>query len=890
VSTATTPSPDAETLGRTNHPTGRVRSPSASAATTHPSLPPHDPIALEPGHEIGRFTILSYLGAGSTGIVYAAYDPKLDRRVALKVLFAPDGPAVHEARAMAKLSHPNVAVVHEVGNHEGGVFIAMEFVRGATLQAWLAAEPRPWPAVLDVFLQAGRGLAAAHAAGLIHRDFKPSNVMLGDDGRVRVLDFGLCCPSEGADAEVVGTPAYMPPEQFLGQRVGPASDQFSFCASLYQALYHQLPFPGETPDELRLSITGGQLRTPARHPRLPSWLVAAILRGLKSDPKDRFSAMEDLLRALEHRSGRGFRSLAAAAVAGAALTGALGYASAYTDRSPCSAAAAEIAGAWNVQRRLAVADAFAALPRAFTSDVWPVVARALDDYADRWQHLYLRACEARRTGDSSEQLLGRRMACLGQARAALSEAATVFADADVEVAIHAFEVVHALPSLDACVTVEPDPRDAALLARLDAIDAELARVRTLDHAGRTADAVALADHVVDDAEQLADPRATASALLERARLAINSGQNLSEEEARLTRAYLLALAGAADDLAAEALALRLYVRGRTPGQVARALEDLPVAEALIARLGAPARLRGLLLNNAGTVHLAAGEPARAAALFREALMLRQALPDDLEAGFTMSNLAMLADTPDERETLLHRALAIFEAELGPAHPHTVELRIAVSAYTRDPQTALDLLTRGCTAFESFAPDRLAQRALCQFHVATHARAVGEQDIARDALARARELVAHDAGASLEPTDATLIRGWAGLLDGAHADAIAGLRQALDATSAAPGEWWPRRRRAELELCLGLNLLAEGSHTAARDVLQASVDDFTAVAGNTRDVLLPRHVADARLALAEALIAGDEPVLAASQLDAAEAWYREAGDAFAWRLAAVAALR
>ena len=879
--------------GRSTLPTlpERGRSPTSSTATTYPGAP--QPIALEPGHEIGRFTVLAYLGAGSTGIVYAAYDPELDRKVALKLLRTAGGLGLQEAQAMAKLSHPNVAVVHDVGAYEGGVFIAMEFIRGATLQAWLAEQPRPWTDILDVFVQAGRGLAAAHAAGLVHRDFKPSNAILGPDGRVRVLDFGLSCRPADASRELVGTPAYMPPEQFLGLPVGPASDQFSFCASLYQALYGQLPFSGESTDELRLSITGGHLRTPPRSARVPSWLTAAVLRGLKNDPRDRFQTMEDLLRALERRHGRARLPLAAAAVC-AALAGTVGYVSAPSSApDPCTGGAAEIAETWNPERRLALESTFQTLPPAFYSEMWPTVSGELDRYADRWQLLHRRACEAHQRGESSGALLDRRMACLAHDKAAFTEAVDILARADGEVALHALELVHALPPLEHCADIQALEAEVAPIVH-PAIHGRLARVRALEHAGLAAEAAALADSVVAEAETLGEPRTLAAALLQRGRLPLHTDQRFTDEDALLTRAYLVALGARADELAVEALALRLYVRGRTPGELPRALEDLAVAEALLSRLPAPARLRGLLLNNAGNVHLAAGEPARGAALFREALALRQAAlgPQDAEVGFTLVNLAMLEPEPAEREALLHRALAIFEAELGPAHPHTVEARIVTSAFTRDPQSAIDLLSHGCALLDGFAPDHFAQRAHCLNHLATHAQDAGELDLARDALTRARALVDRDAtrDARLDPITAALIRGYAALLTRTHPQAIAELRAALATLPEAPDEWWARRHRAELELCLGLHLLADGAASAARETLTRSVDDFSHVEGKTNDALLPRTVARARLALAEALLADEDPTRARAELDAAESWYRTAGDSFAWRLESIAALR
>ncbi|MFY0533529.1 serine/threonine-protein kinase [Nannocystis pusilla] len=268
------------------------------APTRTPAADPADPaeldLPLQPGARLGRYVVMSLLGAGGMGVVYAAHDPELGRPVALKLLRPhPAGPRREledrlrrEAQAMARLSHPNVAAVHDVGQIGGRIFIAMELIRGQTLAAWLRAAPRARRDVLARFLLAGRGLAAAHAAGLVHRDFKPENVLVGDDGQVRVVDFGLARASgdeplsitaqSGPGSEqladltatgaVLGTPIYMAPEQHEGRPAEARSDQFSFCVALYTALYGQRPFAGDTVESLALAVRDGRLSPrPAAH-------------------------------------------------------------------------------------------------------------------------------------------------------------------------------------------------------------------------------------------------------------------------------------------------------------------------------------------------------------------------------------------------------------------------------------------------------------------------------------------------------------------------------------------------------------------------------------------------------------------------------------------------
>ncbi len=293
----------------------------------------------EPGR-IHRFAVLRRLGAGGMGVVYAAYDEDLDRKIAIKVIREDSHGGAQgttrmkrEAQAMARLSHPNVVQVYEVGEFAGQLFVAMEFVKGQTLTDWLQSEERSSEETLEVFLQAGRGLAAAHRQGLVHRDFKPDNVLVDGDGRARVLDFGLARAEvnhhdDAADSAimrvggtqgnvlssdltmagtVLGTPAFMSPEQHLGKATDPRSDQFSFCVALYGALYHQAAFAGQTLVELTDSVTSGALRQPPADTKVPASVFATLAVGLATDPNDRHPSMDTLLAALSPETPDGRR-------------------------------------------------------------------------------------------------------------------------------------------------------------------------------------------------------------------------------------------------------------------------------------------------------------------------------------------------------------------------------------------------------------------------------------------------------------------------------------------------------------------------------------------------------------------------------------------------------
>jgi len=278
------------------------------------------------GQRIDRYVIDKLCGAGGIGVVYVAHDPRLNRRVALKVL-SPSVTSVgghalllHEAQAMARLSHPNVVAVHDCGSFEQQVFLAMEFVEGKTLRQWLRDAPRTWAEILDLFEQAGQGLVAAHAAGLVHRDFKPDNVLVGKDGRVRVTDFGLASLAELAPPPLIGgeyfagasvllqtatgvlkgTPAYMAPEQFKNGILDARTDQFAFCVALFEAVYGMRPFTGDSIEELAHSITHGSIAVAALPESIPAHVRSVILRGLSTSPDDRFPTTSALLDALRN--------------------------------------------------------------------------------------------------------------------------------------------------------------------------------------------------------------------------------------------------------------------------------------------------------------------------------------------------------------------------------------------------------------------------------------------------------------------------------------------------------------------------------------------------------------------------------------------------------------
>ncbi|MCA9717641.1 MAG: protein kinase, partial [Myxococcales bacterium] len=328
------------------------------------------------------------LGAGGMGVVFAAYDPELDRKVAVKLIHTSAAESVEhrarmlrEAQAMARLSHPNVLQVYEITEIDGEICVVMEYVDGQTLGEWAGGEPRGWRAVIECYLQFAAGLAAAHAEGIVHRDVKPDNAIIDRDGRVRVLDFGIAqtdaargvdgvrVAAAGLDAlaplktrtgALLGTPAYMSPEHVEGRGIDARSDQFSLCASLYEALYGRRPFRGDTLQQLIAAMLDEPLAPPPARTEVPSWVHDIVARGLSRDPKDRWPSLDALADALRddpvaRRRQRLWIGGGLALAAGAALAGWMAYTGGVEARAAEARAQESEAQARAVEERSAAA-------------------------------------------------------------------------------------------------------------------------------------------------------------------------------------------------------------------------------------------------------------------------------------------------------------------------------------------------------------------------------------------------------------------------------------------------------------------------------------------------------------------------------------------------------
>lgn len=670
---------------------------------------------LERGMAVGRYLILDRVGEGGMGVVYSAHDPELDRKVALKLL-RPDrtGAAAEEhrvrlqreAQAIARLSHPNVVAVYDTGTFGDQVFVAMELLEGRTLRRWLQEEKPSWREIVGVFLAAGRGLAAAHAAGLVHRDFKPDNVLLGHDGRVRVVDFGLArpvgepgagtgnTPVEGSPipsssvlgtpltqwGAALGTPSYMAPEQLRGEAADARSDQFSFCVSLWEALYGERPFAGNSPREVAEAVARGAVRDEPAGSRVPGRIRQALLRGLAADPDRRFPGMAELLQELERDpSAVRRRWLAAAAVV--LVTGAvfssLGYFQAHRAQL-CSGGEEALAGVWDAGRKRAVRSAFLATGLPFAEGVWSAVERQIDGYTGDWVATRRGACEATRVrGEQSEDLLDRKMFCLDQRLREVQALTDLFARADAKVVEKAADAVAGLGDLSRCTQPAallekvPPPGDPAVRARIRAVQADLAAAAALYRSGKSREALPRAEAVSRQALAVPYPPLQAEALSLLGGVHLNLGELKASEE-ELHQALWAADRARDDLLKAECWRELVYNVGYRQARFDEARRLARHAEAAIARAGGDLKAEAALARTEATLAGIQGDYAGSIRQLEKARALAQRIDPRQPDYRILANLGGLyRDMGDfERaQPLLRRAVDLAERKLGPSHPH-----------------------------------------------------------------------------------------------------------------------------------------------------------------------------------------------------------------------------
>ncbi|RMG99520.1 MAG: hypothetical protein D6705_03055 [Deltaproteobacteria bacterium] len=722
---------------------------------------------LDAGSLVGRYVIVRKLGAGGMGAVFAAYDPELDRKVAIKVLHPRPGRKekqarrqarlLREAQAMAKLSHPNVVAVFDVGTLGDRVYVAMAYVEGKTLRDWLEAAPRTTEEILDVMVRAGRGLAAAHRQGFVHRDFKPDNVMVGDDGRAFVMDFGLvraddaASPSVSASSEdlppsvsisrgntplasnltrvgaMLGTPAYMAPEQFEGRTADARSDQFAFCVTLWEALYGERPFAGRTVAEIGNNVLHGRITQPKRGRRVPGWLRRILERGLEVDPAHRFPDMDALLAAIGRGRARR-KQVRIAAGLGAVLALAAGWQGyekvAHARKvAACEAEGARIEEVWNDAAKARVRGGIEGTKVSYAAQIVERLVPVLDGVAQEIGEASTAACMARDVEARwSEEDARKAEWCLDGARANFAALVDALAEAAPELADVAVDVSADLQgAASACVDERllphaPPPPEGADPAALAAIRRQLTRAAVLTRARARDEALAAVDEALEAAEALGWPPLVAEARSLRG-LVLRKQGKMDEAVEAFLQAYFEAAEAGAWGMAGETatrLGFALATRLRRPedarawaghakvafkyagvgeddprwadyltvlglveddlGDGDKAMETWTRALELRRRVLGPTHPSvGALLNNMATVHSRSGRNAEAAELYAQAydVWLAAHGPEHPSVGLLLNNRSVVEQRLgrlDDAQRHLEEAKAIFEKAHGPDHP------------------------------------------------------------------------------------------------------------------------------------------------------------------------------------------------------------------------------
>ncbi|MEM7160326.1 MAG: serine/threonine-protein kinase [Myxococcota bacterium] len=679
-----------------------------------------------PATNIGRFSVLELIGAGGMGRVYAAYDRVLDRRVALKVLHATDDERMRvrfsrEAQSLAKLAHPNIVAIHDVGAHDGELFIAMEFIEGQTLLDWAVANPpgssERLEEALQLLVDAGRGLEAAHRAGLMHRDVKPRNIVVGEDGRVRVVDFGLARSGGGESAgdgpngdtgdteqgdappwsgsvtqtgHAVGTPAYMAPEQFRSEETDGLTDQFGFCVTAWETLFAVRPFIDGTQDNPLTAIRKGEPRRPSEVV-VPAALESALRKGMSWSPRKRHRDMAALLEVLEETlaalrgqarpryfSGR----IGLVATLGLAAVSSIAFWLGSGDDPPCEVTEEQFAGVWDEERKSELRAAIDGVPLSLAGDTWARLERNVDGYTQEWSEGRRETCEATWVrNEQSSELLDLRMGCLRSRRQHLVAYLDLLSAPTPEIVARADQGFAALPPIDRCADADyvrsgyPIPKDPEAAAKAEVMSEMLAGAHARHTAGDLKGSLAIAHDVVKEADESTFPviRARAEHRVGAAYLALAKPDQAIEF---LERAHFLSRV--ADETS---------ISSRTAGMLVEAERDwkrsglwLEVAKAEAKRTGDPRRIAAANIRVGTALANEARWEASRAALeegLDVLLSLEHAPPEPIIWG-----LRVMARVHAESGELALSAATLKEVEerarkvLGPAHPEFNRIRMA----------------------------------------------------------------------------------------------------------------------------------------------------------------------------------------------------------------------
>jgi tetratricopeptide (TPR) repeat protein len=783
---------------------------------------------LRRGATVDRYMIIGRLGGGGMGEVYSAYDPELDRKVAIKLLRADARSGqveqakmrlLREAQAMARLSHPNVIAVYDAGTFGDEVFVAMELVEGRTLSAWLEERSRSIREIVAAYADAGRGLAAAHSAGLIHRDFKPENVLVGHDGRVRVLDFGLARAANDSperapsafedtvadsgraalltpltqDGAFLGTPGYMSPEQFVGSSVDARSDQFSFCVALYRALYGERPFGGTTVTELMLAVNSGAVRAAPKKSRVPFGLRKVLIGGLSVRPENRFVTMDALLAELSRDPGAARkRQLVAVGLVVFCIVAGLGLGAALRHhRGLCAGAESRLVGVWDDARRAAVRASFLQSGQPYAQAVLSTVEHAFDAYARAWVTLHIDACEATHVrGEQSQEMLDLRMTCLSDRLTQLGTLSEIYTHADADTIERAAESVGALPGLEACADavalrapISP-PADAEVRRRVQRIRDQIARAEAHQLAGHYDEGSAIARAALTEAVASAYKPVEAEAQLTLGNIFDGRG-NDGEASRAYHDAYVAAVAGRHDQVAGSAAIQLVHMLDERQARYDEADRWADIAEATVGRLQERADLLGWLYIRRAMLRDHQGRYDNALADAQRAVdrQVRRFGTDHPNVAVALHILSGIYDDRAQYTQALdssRRALAINERALGADHPSIAVARTGLGDVYGDSGQHAEALVQyqlALTVLQRLNPDH-PNAAIIYNNMGDELIKLGRFDEAVDALERSLVRWRKRRGASQETTMALANLGEAELGRNRLDEAAAYFRTAL----------------------------------------------------------------------------------------------------------------
>jgi tetratricopeptide (TPR) repeat protein len=669
-----------------------------------------------PGTRIDRYVVERRLGAGGMGVVSLADDPDLRRKVCLKLLrpelLDPDDARgtrarlLREAQAMAQVSHPHVAAVFDVGTYDDQVFIALEYIPGSDLAGWLKLERRGPDEVLEVFRAAGRGLVAAHRAGLVHRDFKPSNVMVGDDGSVKVTDFGLARaagarametplhhrPVSGAAGLLgsaitrtgaqVGTPAYMAPEQIAGGAVDARCDQFAFAVSLYEALYDARPFEGSTIEEVQAAAMDGRVKPMPRRAGVSRRVRAAVLRALQPDPAARFPTMEAMLARLSPPPTWRVAMAAAALVAVVGLAAAAAL-SRGDDAAVCDGGARLAAQVWNAQSRQRIVAGFAATGLKLAASTSDQIVRELDNYALEWAGAHREACMAtREREEQSEHVMALRMDCLERRRSELATTVEILERPDAELVDIAYQLPGNLSAVADCADAEalaaplPLPRDPGQRERIARVRAQVDRAEALLRALRVDQSRAAIEPAVAEATRIGWAPLEAEARMIAASVAEHE-LRLADAEKGFHAAAVAAERAGHDEAKLDAH-LGLTSVSRARGHIDQAMRWADRARAVIERTGSRPEFLAALHNQLAETHAYTGDLPRAIVEGKRRIEMDERAAgsrsiDVAHAIYSLGEYYSQGGESDRAMAEFERALALFTELGGADHPYSIHL-------------------------------------------------------------------------------------------------------------------------------------------------------------------------------------------------------------------------